>query len=66
MGEGVPKKQTKEKNQLICDNEGEKGGSKKSEIFADVICGSPLTLMTAAARPFVPHDLAIRTRAIEF
>ena len=39
MGEGVPKKQTKEQNQLICDSD--RGGGKKSEPFADVIYGSP-------------------------
>ena len=40
-GRGVPKKQTKKQNQLICDrNRG--GGIKKSENFADVIYGSPL------------------------
>ena len=41
-GRGSPKSRRKEKNQLICDSD--KGeGVKKSENFADVIYGSPLS-----------------------
>ena len=42
-GRGSPKSRRKEQNQLICDS-GRGEGVKKSEIFADVIVGSPLIL----------------------
>ena len=45
---GSPKSRQKEQNQLICDSDrGE--GVKKSEIFADVIYGSPLSAVPAPA-----------------
>ena len=40
-GRGSPKSRQKEQNQLICDSD--KGGVNKSENFADVIYGSPLS-----------------------
>ena len=41
VGGGSPKIRRKKQNQLICDSD--KGeGVKKSDNFADVICGSPL------------------------
>ena len=42
-GAGSPKSRRKEQNQLICDSDKRGGGVKKSEKFADVIYGSPLT-----------------------
>ena len=40
-GRGSPKSRQKEQNQLICDSN--KGEVKKSENFADIIYGSPLS-----------------------
>ena len=45
QGEGDPQKEDKkEQNQLICDSD---RGVPKSEQFADVIYGSPLTKILA-------------------
>ena len=43
-GEGSPNSRQKEQNQLICDSDKGSEGVKKSENFADVIYGSPLTV----------------------
>ena len=48
---GSPKSRRKEENQLICDSaKGGGDGVKKSEIFADIIYGSPLMLNVIAER----------------
>ena len=61
---GSPKSRRKEENQLICDSaKGGGDGVKKSEIFADIIYGSPLMLNVIAERDVqvVPIYLVVMT-----
>ena len=48
-GKGSPKNKQKEQNQLICDSD-KGGGVKKSENYADVIYGSPRTVLLLRRR----------------